>query len=61
MDRESVEIYREKRKKAQQKENLLRICREAVKLEENEFFKGGKTHQDECNKQATQPKIQATY
>ena len=44
-------IYREKRKKAQQKDNLLRICREAIELEENEFFKGGKTHKDECDKQ----------
>ena len=24
--------------------NLSGICREAVELEENEFFKGGKTH-----------------
>ena len=36
--------------------NLLRIYQEVVKLEENRFFKKGKTHKDECNKQATQTK-----
>ena len=49
------------KKLARWKENLSRICRETVKLEEKEFFKGGKTHKDKCNKQATQPKIQSTY
>ena len=38
-----------------------KIYRETVELEEKEFFKGGKTHKDKCNKQATQPKIQSTY
>ena len=32
------------------------MCWEAVELEERSFFKGGKTHKDECNKQATQTK-----
>ena len=36
------------------------ICWEAIELEENEFFKEGKTHKDECNKQDTQTKIQST-
>ena len=40
---------------------MSRICREAVELEEKEFFKKAKTHKDECIKQATQPKIQSTY
>ena len=40
--------------------NRLGIYQEAIKLEENEFFKGGKTHRYECNKQETQPKIQLT-
>ena len=47
-----------RRKKGLIEENLSRICREAIKLEENEFFKGRKTHKDEYNKKATQPKIQ---
>ena len=47
-----------RRKKGLIEENLLRICREAIKLEENEFFKGRKTHKDEYNKKATRPKIQ---
>ena len=36
------------------------ICREAIEFEEKEVFKGGKTHKDECNKQATQTKIRST-
>ena len=34
---------------------------EAIELEERRFFKKGKTHRDECNKQATQTNIQAIY
>ena len=32
----------------------VEMYRKAVKHEENEFFKKGKTQRDECNKQATQ-------
>ena len=39
-----------RRKKGSIEENLLRICQEAVELEENVFSKGEKTHKDECNK-----------
>ena len=46
-------IYQEKRNKGLIERNLSRIYREAIELEEKEFFKGGKTHKDECNKQAT--------
>ena len=44
--------------------NLSRICREAIELEEKEFFilflfyLKGKTNGGKCNKEATQPKIQ---
>ena len=39
-----------RRKKGLIEENLSRICREVVELEENVFSKGEKTHKDECNK-----------
>ena len=42
-------------------EDLSRTYRGAVELKERRFFKVGKTNKDECNKQATQTKIQATY
>ena len=42
------------------KEKEGSLEREAVELEEKEFFKKGKTHRDECNNQATQTKIQTT-
>ena len=29
------------------------ICRRSIELEERGFFKKGKKHRDECNKQAT--------
>ena len=29
------------------------ICREAIELDKKQFFQRGKTHRDECNKQAT--------
>ena len=45
---------KKRRKKGLIEENLSRICREAVKLKEKEFFKKGETHRDECDKQATQ-------
>ena len=38
----------------------MQICRGSIELEENEFFKKGKTHRDECNKQATPTWIQST-
>ena len=50
-----------RRKNGSIEENLLRIYREVVELEEKEFFKKGKTHRDECSKQATQTQIQSTY
>ena len=37
-------------------EDLSRSCRAWRK----EVFQGGKTHKDECNKQATQTRIQST-
>ena len=37
------------------------MCQVAVELEERRFLKKGKTQGDECNKQATQTNIQATY
>ena len=43
-----------RRKKVSIERNLSRIYQKAVELEENRFFKKGKTHKDECNKQATQ-------
>ena len=39
-----------RRKKGSIEENLLRICQEAVELEEMCFQKGEKTHKHECNK-----------
>ena len=52
MDRDSNKIYQEKKK-----EGLDR--RESVEdlssLKKMSFSKKGKTHRDECNKQATQP------
>ena len=58
IDRNSVKICREKEKEGLDRresiEDLSRICREAVKLEEIRFFKMGKIHRDDCNKQATQ-------
>ena len=42
-------------------EDLSRTYRGAVELKERRFFKVGKTNKDECNKQATQTKIQAAY
>ena len=53
-------IYWERRKTSSIERNLLRIYREAVKLEEKEFFKEAETQGNICNKQATQPKIQTT-
>ena len=47
-------------KKRERRLDRKRIFRGAVELEEKEFFKGGRTHKDEC-KQATQLKIQSTY
>ena len=58
IDRNSVKICREKEKEGLDRresiEDLSRICQEAVKLEEIRFFKMGKIHRDDCNKQATQ-------
>ena len=57
MDQEAVENL-SRRQRAQEK---FSMDQEAVKLEERRFFKKGKTHKDECNKQATQTNIQAIY
>ena len=43
-----------RRKKGSIDANLSRICQEVVELEERRFFKKGKTHRDEYNKQAIQ-------
>ena len=59
MDWEYVEDL-ERRKTSSIERNLSRIYREAVKLEEKEFFKEAETQGNKCNKQATQPKIQTT-
>ena len=61
MDQESIKDLSRKAKEGSIERNLLRIYQGAMELEERRFFKGGKTHKDECNKQATQTKIQATY
>ena len=56
--------YWEKKKESSIEMSLSRICREAIELEEKEFFilflfyLKGKTQGGKCNKQATQPKIQ---
>ena len=39
-----------RRRRGSIEENLSRIYQEAVELEEKEFFQGGKTQRDECNK-----------
>ena len=57
MDRPAVENLARVKQKDRQKRMCRGICREAIEQEEKEFLKGGKTHKDECNKQATQSKI----
>ena len=61
MDRESVEDLSRHEEESSIEKNLLRMCRKAIELEVRRFFKGGKTHKDECNKQATQTNIQTSY
>ena len=63
MDWDCDKISQDKKKEGldrRKSDNLSRIYREIVELEENEFFKGGKTNRYECNKWVTQPKIQST-
>ena len=60
MDQEAVEDLSRVSKEARQKWMCRGICQEAIKLEEKDFFKGGKAHKDECNKQDTQIQIQLT-
>ena len=54
MDWKCDKVYRGRRKKGSIDANLSRICQEVVELEERRFFKKGKTHRDEYNKQAIQ-------
>ena len=61
MDRESVKDLLRPEEESSIERNLSRLCPEIVELEERRFFKKGKTQGDECNKQATQTNIQATY
>ena len=50
MDREAVKVSIEV---GERKLDRNGICRRSIKLEERGFFKKGKKHRDECNKQAT--------
>ena len=50
----AIRSVEKRKKKGLIEENLSRICREVVKLEEKVLSNKGKTHRDECNKQATQ-------
>ena len=61
MDWESIEKLSRPKEEISIERNLSRMCWEAVELKERRFFKKGKTHRDECNKQATQTEIQTTY
>ena len=61
IDRESVEDLSRPEKESSIERNLLRMCQVVVELEERRFLKKRKTQGDECNKQATQTNIQATY
>ena len=49
-----IRSIEKRRKKGSIEANLSRICQEVVELEERRFFKKGKTHRDEYNKQAIQ-------
>ena len=49
-----IRSIEKRRKKGSIDANLSRICQEVVELEERRFFKKGKTHRDEYNKQAIQ-------
>ena len=60
MDQESIEDLLWKEKEGlDRKEFVEDLSRSYRAWRKKSFFKGGKTHKDECNKQATQPKIQA--
>ena len=50
MDWDCVKVCRDKKKKGSIEENLSRICREVVELEEKVFSKKGKTHRDEIGR-----------
>ena len=50
------ELSRKKKEGSIERESIEDLS----SLKKKEFFKRGKIHKDECNKQATQPKIQST-
>ena len=61
MDRRSVHKLSRHKRESSIEEESIEICRESYQAWRTGVFQGGKTHKDECNKQATQTKIQSTY
>ena len=61
MDRGSVEVSIEAEERKLNRNESIEDLSRSSQTWKNEFFKGGKIHKDECNKQAPQPKIQSTY
>ena len=58
MDRGSVEVFIEaEERRLDRNESVKKLS----SLKKESFSRKGKTHKDECNKQATQPNIQTTY
>ena len=46
-------IHQDLSRKGARRARWKGICQGSVELEERRFFKKGKTHRDECNKQST--------